>query len=197
VRAAAGKGSRTVRRRDGRGRGLAACGALLALAVLPLAAAAPVPRPAPALTIVDSAGRQMPLASLKGKVVAVEFLLTRCPHCWRLAQTISRLGQELGPRGFQLVGVAFDADISSRRLSEFATASRITLTLGSTTAENVDLFLGRTGNERFQVPQIVIIDRTGVIRAQSRPAGETNLEDEGYLRRLIGTLLDEGPPAAR
>src|SRR5262249_48230061 len=51
-----------------------------------LAAAAPVPRPAPAFTFAEPAGKQTPLASLQGKVVVIEFLLTRCPHCWRVAQ---------------------------------------------------------------------------------------------------------------
>ena len=43
--------------------------------------------------------------------------------------------------------------------------------------------------ERLMVPQIVVIDRTGVIRAQSQPQGETDLESEVYLRTLIDHLL--------
>jgi hypothetical protein len=45
--------------------------------------------------------------------------------------------------------------------------------------------------ERFQVPQVVVIDRAGVIRAQSRPTGESDLTDESYLRNLIRGLLSE------
>ena len=55
--------------------------------------------------------------------------------------------------------------------------------------------IGRDATERLQVPQIVVIDRKGVIRAQSRPVRELNLEDENYLRNLIDTLLKESTPA--
>jgi hypothetical protein len=60
----------------------------------------------------------------------------------------------------------------------------------------VDSYLGRALSERFQVPQIVVIDRKGIVRAQSRPVREVNLEDENYLRNLIGSLLKEAAPAA-
>jgi hypothetical protein len=46
------------------------------------------------------------------------------------------------------------------------------------------------------VPQIVVIDRRGVIRAQSRPVREVNLEDENFLRHWIDGLLKEGAPEA-
>jgi peroxiredoxin len=164
-----------------------------ALAAWPLIGAAPVPRQSPGLTIVEPAGKQTELSSFKGKVVAVEFLLTNCPHCWRLAQTMTRLQKELGPRGFQAIAVAFDANVSGPVVTDFAGHSRITFPVGSATADQVDAYLGRQDGERFQVPQLVIIDRAGMIRAQSRPVGEANLEDESSLRTLIDSLLKENP----
>jgi hypothetical protein len=59
----------------------------------------------------------------------------------------------------------------------------------------VDGYLGRDAAERLMVPQIVVIDRKGVIRAQSRPVREISLEDENYLRQLIDTLIKESMPA--
>jgi len=44
------------------------------------------------------------------------------------------------------------------------------------------------------VPQIVVIDRQGIIRAQSRAIRESSLEDENYLRNLIDGLLKESKP---
>jgi peroxiredoxin len=167
---------------------------LPALAALPLHGAAPVPRPSPGLTLVGPAGTPLELASFKGKVVAVEFLLTNCPHCWRVAQTLTKLQQDLGPRGFQAVAVAFDANVNGELMADFAKHSRVAFPVGSTSADKVDGYLGRQAGERFQVPQIVILDRAGTIRAQSRPVGEATLEDEAALRKLIGGLLDEPPP---
>src|SRR5712692_8772902 len=164
---------------------------LLALGVFPALATAPVPRKSPELLIVESSGKQMRLSSLKGKVVMIEFLLTNCPHCLRVAQTIAKLQWELGSSGFQPIGVAFDSGVSGQMVTKFAQQFAVNYPIGYTSSDKVDSFLGRSGTERFRVPQMVVIDRKGVIRAQSRPTGEKNLEDETYLRSLIQTLLGE------
>jgi peroxiredoxin len=177
-------------------RNLSTAAVCLVLAGLSLVAAAPVPRKSPEFVVVEPAGKQTPLSSFKGKVVVIQFLLTNCQHCWRLAQTIARLQEELGPRGFQPIGIAFDSHASGQGVTDFAEHARITYPVGYSTSDKVDSYLGREGNERFQVPQIVVIDRAGVIRAQSRPTGEPNLENESYLRNLIDRLLKEGAPAA-
>ncbi|HEY6324691.1 MAG TPA: TlpA disulfide reductase family protein [Thermoanaerobaculia bacterium] len=167
---------------------------LAAAAALWLLAAAPVPRKAPAFAYVDAAGREVQLSSFKGKVVVVELLLIRCPHCWRLAQTIAKLHQELGARGLQPISIAFDNDASGPLVRDFAANAKIGYPVGYTTADKVDGFLGREAKERFQVPQLVVIDRAGVIRAQSSPTGEVKLEDEASLRRLLDGLLREAAP---
>jgi peroxiredoxin len=156
-----------------------------------LVAAAPVPRQAPALNFTGPAGQQTPLASFKGKVVAIEFLLTDCPHCWRLAQTLNKLHQELGPRGFQALGIALDQDRTAPRASDFAGHAAVSFPVAAATADQVDAFLGREAGERFRVPQLVVIDRAGVIRAQSHATHEVSLEDEAHLRKLIADLLGE------
>ncbi len=78
--------------------------ALLALAVSSLFATAPVPRKAPELKFLDPSGKEILLSSFGGKVVIIEFMLVKCPHCLRVAQMINKLNGELGPRGFQPVG---------------------------------------------------------------------------------------------
>ncbi len=176
------------------GIGAKAAAGALALAAVCLVAAAPVPRQAADLTVEDPTGKQTQLASFKGKVVVVEFLLTGCPHCWRLAQTLGKLDQELGPKGFQAIGVAFDSDVTGSKVAKFATLAKVTFPVGYTSAEKVDAFLGRKEMERFQVPQLVIIDRAGTIRTQSRPVGETDLDDEATLRRLVDGLLKQPAP---
>ncbi|HEY6305959.1 MAG TPA: hypothetical protein VI488_05800, partial [Candidatus Angelobacter sp.] len=59
----------------------------------------------------------------------------------------------------------------------------------------VDAYLGRTGNEILAIPQLVVIDRAGVIRAITGPKTDPKLEDENSLRALIDGLLKEGQPA--
>ena len=43
--------------------------------------------------------------------------------------------------------------------------------------------------ERLQVPQIVVIDRTGIVRAQSGANGDPNLESLQSLKNLVDSLL--------
>jgi peroxiredoxin len=157
-----------------------------------------VPRKAADLTLADPAGAQRQLSSYKGKVVVVEFMLTHCPHCWRVGQTLEKLQKELGPRGLQAIAVAFDKDVNGPLVADYVSKSGITYPAASAAFDQVDGFLGRTGNTRAQVPQVVVIDRTGAIRAQSHATGEQDLETEGYLRNLLDGLLKESsPPAAR
>jgi peroxiredoxin len=165
-------------------------GALLLGAAL-LAAAAPVPRPAPAFTFNNPANQPTLLQSYKGQVVVVEFLLTRCPHCWRTSQMVNHLQQELGPRGLQALAVAFDQDLTPARAGTFGKLAAINFPVGAATGEQVDAFLGRAAGEQFQVPQIVVIDRAGVIRAQSKPSHESALENEADLRHIVEPLLAE------
>jgi peroxiredoxin len=168
----------------------------LALAVSPLVATAPVPRKSPEFSMVEPSGKRTQLSSFKGKVVLIEFLLTNCPHCMRVASTITKLHRELGALGFQPIGIAFDEGISGKRVSDFVEQFGVSFPIGYSASGAVDSYLGRALSERFQVPQIVVIDRKGIVRAQSRPVREVNLEDENYLRTLIGSLLKEAAPAA-
>jgi peroxiredoxin len=164
---------------------------LLLLGFLQASATMPVPRKSPDLMIVEPSGKQTRLSSLKGKVVMIEFLVTNCPHCLRVAQTISKLQWEMGSRGLQSFGIAFDSGVNGQIVTRFTQQLAITYPVGYVSSDKVDSYLGRSGMERFRIPQIVVIDRKGVIRAQSRPTGEKNLEDEKYLRSLIQTLLGE------
>jgi peroxiredoxin len=170
---------------------LTALAVLVALGVCSASATVPVPRKSPDLVIVQTSGKQTRLSSLKGKVVMIEFLVTNCPHCLRVAQTISKLQWEMGSRGLQSIGVAFDSGVNAQIVTKFTQQLAITYPVGYVSSDRVDSYLGRVGTERFAVPQVVVIDRKGIIRAQSRPAGEKNLENENYLRSLIDGLLKE------
>jgi peroxiredoxin len=169
----------------------------LVLTALADIAAAPVPRPAPELALAGLAGGDATLASFKGRVVVIEFLLTSCPHCWRMAQTLTRLQNDFGSRGVQVLGVGIDPGLSAPVMADFAGRARVTFPVGFAAAEDVDRFLGRKEGERFQVPQFVVLDRGGTIRAQSLASGDPHLDDESYLRDLVGGLLAEPVPAAK
>ena len=75
--------------------------ALVLFATLTLQAQAPpVLRHSPEFVIKYPNGSQMLLSSLRGKVVALLFVHTTCPHCQRTSQVFTRLVQENKARGY-------------------------------------------------------------------------------------------------
>jgi len=154
-------------------------------------------RKSPEFTIADSSGKTTQLSSFKGKVVVVEFLFVKSQHCIRVAATLNKLNNELGPRGFQAVGIVFDppntTQTGEQMLPVVVDSMKLTYPLGYASKKDVDNYLSRSGNEILNIPQVVVIDRAGMIRATSGGrGGDPALEDENSLRTLINGLLDEG-----
>ncbi len=157
-------------------------------------------RKSPEFAIADSSGRTMQLSSFKGKVVVMEFLFVKSQHCMRVAATLNKLNRELGPSGFQAVGIVFDPPNTAEKGAQFLPAVvdylKLTYPLGYASKDDVDNYLGRNGNEILNIPQVVVIDRAGMIRATSGGrGGNPALEDENSLRTLINGLLNEGVSA--
>ena len=155
-------------------------------------AAPPVPRKAPELSIVEPSGKETLLSSMKGKVVLIGFVATWCQHCQQFSQMVTKLEKEYAPRGFQAVDVAFNQGVTPAMVSEFVRLYGIGFPVGYATPETVISYLGLSLTDRYVYPEVVVVDRKGVIRAQSPAQGDPNLQDEKYLRNLIEGLLKEG-----
>src|SRR6476469_380322 len=158
---------------------------------------ATVLRKSPEFTIADASGKTTQLSSFKGKVVVMEFLFVKSPHCIRVATTLNKLNSALGVRGFQAVGIVSgppnSTETGEQLLPAVVDSLKLTYPLGYAQKDAVDSYLGRSGNEILNIPQVVVIDRAGMIRATSGGrGGDPALEDESSLRNLIEGLLNEG-----
>jgi thiol-disulfide isomerase/thioredoxin len=169
---------------------------------LAVQAAAPVPRPSKEFTIILPSGKQTLLSSYRGKVVMMAFMFTTCPHCQALSKVITKLQGELGPRGFQAVGAVFNDEVNTPNAASnaqvtanFVSQFQVGFPVGYAARESVLSYLGISDIESWVVPQIAIIDRKGVVRAQSEARGTADLQTETYLRKYLGELLDEGKSA--
>jgi peroxiredoxin len=169
---------------------------------LALQAAAPVPRPSKEFTVIMPSGKQALLSSYRGKVVMAAFMFTTCPHCQALSKVITKLQGELGPRGFQGLGIAFNEEVNTANngvnaqvTANFINQFQVGFPMGFAPRESVLSYLGISEIEAWSVPQVAIIDRKGVIRAQSSSRGTTELQTKAYLRKYLGELLDESAPA--
>jgi peroxiredoxin len=163
----------------------------LAISTTALVQGATVPRKSPPLTITQPSGEEIRLSTFSGKVVAIEFLFVRSPHCLQLAGMLNKLEAELGPQGFQAVAIAFGPGASPGILAHMVEYFKLTYPVGYTTSGEVDAYLGREGKQILKIPQMVIVDRSGAIRATSGPLGNPALENESALRTLIQRLLLE------
>ncbi len=153
------------------------------------------PRPAPEFTIQYADGNKVPLSSFKGKVVALTFIFTTCVHCQHASQVFSKLYTEYGARGFQPVGVAIN-DMANLFVDDFMKNYGVNYKVGFSPLPPVLEFLGISPMERYVVPQIVWIDRKGMIRAQtSALTGDEQMRTEPYWRSMIEMLLKEQHPA--
>ena len=174
--------------------------ATLALALaIPAFAIPPVPRPSKEFTFVDPSGKQTLLTSYKGKVVIIQFLFTWCQHCQAFSAVLTNLQKELAPKGVQMLGVAFDDNVSPAIAAAYSTKFGVGFPVAYAKRDTVLSFLGISVMERLAVPQVMVIDKTGVIRAQSEPMGSPELQNPVKLRQLLTDLAagKTAPAAAK
>ncbi len=171
------------------------------IAILPIAlsmgaawAKQPVPRTASELTIEEPSGKKTQLIKERGNVVLVQFLYTNCPHCQATAEIFSKLQKELGPRGLRVLGVAFNEETQGHPelVREFVAAHSVNFPVGVASRDTVMSYLGISVMSRFVVPQVMVVDRKGIVRAQSELMGRAELQDEVYMRSFLDGLLKEG-----
>jgi peroxiredoxin len=158
--------------------------------------AADIPRPAPAATFRTTSGTPINLADYKGKVVALEFLITTCPACQRCSGMLQRMQQEYGPRGFQAIGVATN-DMAHMLVDDYRKQLGLTFPLGFAPRDKAHEFLQIPLMLIMYVPQLVFIDREGVIRAQHGGQDKFFSNEEANMRSQIEALLGAAKPAAR
>jgi len=172
--------------------------AALLVAVSAFAATPPVPRPAKELTVDQGGGKKLLLSQYRGKVVIIQFLFTTCPHCQALSRVLTKFQQDMGPK-VQVLGVAFDDGVDANTANTYVRQYGVGFPVGFAPRDTVINYLGLSVMDRLSVPQVMIIDQKGVVRAQSEPSGTAQLQDANYLKTFVGDMLKGGPaaPAAK
>ncbi len=167
------------------------------LCATPFAAAAlfgadPI-REAPELLLADTTGKPLRLSQFRGKVVALEFMLTTCPHCQNTAKRMSRLQREFGPRGFQAISLPFndDAAVAAPR---FASEHQVIHPVAAIQRDRVYEFAQLSTVVRHSVPIMVFVDRRGRIRAQYEGDAPFFQNEDASFRAKILELLKEPEP---
>jgi cytochrome c biogenesis protein CcmG, thiol:disulfide interchange protein DsbE len=165
--------------------------ALVVVAAVELAAKSPAttaPRgtPAPAFSLRDTEGRQVSLASLRGKVVAVNFWASWCAPCLAEIPEFAHVYQAKRGPCFEMLGLAEE---SGTRDEVVATAKKLGI--------NYPVLLDDDGkvSDDFKIdayPRTFLIDARGDVRKVFE--GEV---DRAALERELAPLLAEAAPACR
>lgn len=176
-------------------------GAAASLGGLNLFADMQVPKPAPELVITLNSGELILLSKLKGKVVVLEFLLTTCPHCQRCSAVMQKIYNEMGgEKAFTALGAAVNPDdLTQARMMipEYIYKLGLKFPVGYTKREMAYQWLGADQSKGpVYFPQLVFIDRSGMIRAYHPGTDTKFFEDEEYnVREVIQDVMKMGTGA--
>jgi thiol-disulfide isomerase/thioredoxin len=156
--------------------------ALLALAGV-LYAAPPKPdpllnKPAPEFVRTDLANRPVDLASLRGRVVVLNFWATWCAGCQVEMPRFISWQSKYSADGLQIIGVSMDDD--SAPVASLVRELRVNypIVMGD---EEIGLLYGGV----LGLPVTYLIDRQGMVRARFK--GNADLDAmESAIQRLLG-----------
>lgn len=157
-----------------------------------------LPRPAPKLVYNIPGQPPQDLSQYLGKVVALEFIFTTCPHCKAASHVMSKLQNEYGPKGLQVLDVAVN-DNADLLVDIFAREQQTTFPVGWIRQADMVSFMG-FNDGRFVVPQLVLIDRKGIIHFQTPALEDSNWDkmmNEEALRKNIESLLSADSASAQ
>jgi thiol-disulfide isomerase/thioredoxin len=117
-------------------------------------------------------GKVIPIASLHGKAVLLNFWATWCGPCKIEMPWLVDLQKKYGPQGLQIVGVAMD-DTDDKEIADFAHKMGVNYIVLKGTEKVGDLYGGID-----RLPLTYYIDRSGkVVDETVGLAGESVIED--------------------
>jgi thiol-disulfide isomerase/thioredoxin len=149
-------------------------------------------RKAPELSFDVPGKGPLQLSQYKGKVVALEFIYTTCPHCQAASHLMTKLQTEYAARGLQVIDVAVNPN-ADLLVENFAKDFQVNFPVGWATQAQMQTFMG-FGDARYVVPQLVLIDRKGMIHYQTPAASNDDwakLMSEQAIRQHLEQLLSQ------
>lgn len=155
--------------------------------------AAQLPRKAPELPITLPDGKPVQLSQYKGKVIAVSYILTTCPHCQKTIGFLTKMQSEFGLRGFQVVASAIEQGASARVVA-FSKQFNTTFPVGFSDVRAAIDWMQHPPMLTPMMPMLAFIDRQGNVRAQFEATDKDffNDQQEQNIRKQIEVLVNEG-----
>lgn len=164
----------------------------------PALMAANIPRKAPDFAIHLVNRQQISLGQYRGKVVALAFVLTSCPHCQQAVSCLVQEQKTLGPRGFQAVASAIE-EMAQVNLPDYLRRTNAPFPIGYNELRPVLDFMQHPPMVGPRMPMVAFLDRAGNVRAQYE-GYEAFLAKENMAANIHSKLLEllkEGGSAVR
>jgi thiol-disulfide isomerase/thioredoxin len=134
------------------------------------------------------------LSQYRGKIVAVAFISTECPHCQDLTRILTPLAREYAPRGVQFVECAFNEG-ADRLLKDFIDRFAPPFPVGYSSPAVVRTYLHYSLlDAKFFVPHMQFLDRSGVVRLDIPGEADFFKTPEASIRTQLEKMLK---PSAR
>lgn len=122
--------------------------------------AAGAERRAPGFALPDSRMQVWDLADFRGKIVLLELIQTRCPHCAAFADVLHQVEQKYGDK-IQILSVVKSPEDNATTVSDFIKAHKITYPIMFDAGQMMFSYV-RSGQITF--PHLYVIDANGNIR---------------------------------
>jgi len=152
-----------------------------------------IPRPAPMFVLPTWDGKVLKSASLKGRVVLLEFFQTWCPDCQHSSPELERIYRKYKDRGLTVVGISHDGE-GAKAVEPFVKKYDLTypVLLGDLSIAISYVGITREDTDGFHIPYVVLIDREGNVVAQYEEGVHKQATDilllESEIRKLLGIL---------
>ena len=152
--------------------------ALLAVTMLSPAAGLFSDRRAPGFSLADSKFRQHDPQDYRGKVVLVDIMLTSCPTCSKLADTLVAVKKKYGEK-IAIISVVTLPD-NFAAADAFAAQHGITWPIVFDSGQMIASYLEVTpSNPRVEFPHLFVIDGAGMIRSDFGESDGNSLTADG------------------
>ena len=162
-------------------------------AVAPAQAAPPtdakpsVPRKAENLGIQTAPEKYLWLSDYSGKTCIIAFILTTCPHCQFTTGVLNHIAKDYAGKDVQILATAVEP-MSSLNIPDFKKQFTPAFPVGYNDQNYVAKFLGYPPNEPLFFPQVVFVDRNGIIRAHFN--GDDPLMDKSIQEKSLRETLE-------